>query len=91
MTKSRPRQTAIVRRLKGRKRSRARIGLRVTLLFAAIAVIAMAMDMCAFPLSRRNVVLAETCTPERAYARRERAEGHAAKTLTPVENAMPCQ
>jgi hypothetical protein len=59
MAKNKQRQLAIVRRLRGRRRSRTRIGMRVPILFAVIVIIAMVLDMCAFPPSRQNVMLAQ--------------------------------
>ena len=56
------------------------------LLFAAIIIIAMALDMCAFPLSRRNVVLAQSCV-----ARLQPAEEEAADEPAVVEKAGACQ
>ena len=61
MAKSKYRQLAIVRRLKGPRKARTQIGVRVPLLFLAIIIIAMTLDMCAFPVSQRNVVLAQAC------------------------------
>ena len=88
---AKPRQLAIVRRLRGRRRHRTRIGSRVPLLFAAIIILAMAMDMCAFPPSRRNVVLAESCLPTPVPSAGEGADGRTAKTSGPVEKEAPCQ
>lgn len=87
MAKSRSRQLAIVRRLKGRRKIRTRIGLRAPLLFLAIITIAMAMDMCSFPPSRRNVVLAQSCAQPNGI------EGAATGTnlSAPVEKKVPCQ
>ena len=88
MAKNRHRQLAIVRRLRGPRRSRTRIGMRTPILFAVIVIIAMVLDMCAFPPSRRNVVLAQTCT----LAQARWAEGkQIGKTPPPVEMEEACQ
>lgn len=86
MAKNKYRQLAIVRRLRGPRKSRAKIGLQGPILFAAIIIIAMALDMCAFPLSRRNVVLAQSCV-----ARLQPAEEEAADELAVVEKVEACQ
>jgi len=87
MAKNKYRQLAIVRRLRGPRRSRTQIGMRVPLLFAVIAIIAMTLDMCAFPPSKRNIVLAETCPAQTPWA--ENAQ--AAKPPLPVEKTEACQ
>ena len=87
MAKKKYRQLAIVRRLRGPRRSRTQIGMRVPLLFAVIALIAMTLDMCAFPPSRRNVVLAEACPKQAQWAENVQA----AKPPLPVEKAEACQ
>lgn len=87
MAKNRHRQLAIVRRLRGPRRSRTRIGMRAPILFAVIVIVAMTLDMCAFPPSRRNVVLAQNCPAQPQWSQGERA----AKPLLPVEKAEACQ
>lgn len=88
MAKNKRRQLAIVRRLRGPRRSRTRIGMRTPILFAAIVIIAMVLDMCAFPRSPRNVVLAQICAP----AQMQWAAGaQVVKTPPPVEKAEACQ
>lgn len=85
MTKNKHRQLAIVRRLRGPRRSRTRIGMRTPILFAVIVTIAMVLDMCAFPPSRRNVVLAESCALANVHAPNGGADARAAKAPLPVE------
>jgi hypothetical protein len=87
MAKNKRRQLAIVRRLRGPRRSRTRIGMRTPILFAVIVIIAMVLDMCAFPPSRRNVVLAQTC----ASAQMQWAAGtQAVKNPPQVEKGEAC-
>jgi hypothetical protein len=88
MAKSKHRQLAIVRRLRGPRRTRTRIGMRTPILFAAIVIIAMVLDMCAFPPSRRNVVLAQTCNPAQMQWA---VDARAVKTPPPVEKDEACQ
>jgi hypothetical protein len=88
MAKNKHRQLAIVRRLRGPRKIRTRIGVRAPLLFAVLVIIAMVLDMCAFPPSRRNVVLAQTCAP----AQIQWVKGkQVAKTAPPVEKEDACQ
>jgi len=78
MAKSKYRQLAIIRRLKGPRKVRTQIGMRAPLLFLAIIAIAMALDMCAFPVSRRNLVLAQSCP------------AHSQEAPGPVEKKETC-
>jgi hypothetical protein len=87
MPKNKHHQLAIVRRLRGPRRSRTQIGMRVPLLFAVIAIIAMTLDMCAFPPAQRNIVLAETCPEQAPWAENVQT----AKSPPPVEKTEACQ
>jgi hypothetical protein len=87
MAKNKKRQRAIVRRLRGPKRPRTQIGLRVPLLFVALVIVAMMLDMCAFPPSRRNVVLAEACNSTQS----EWAADERPWNPSPVEKEEACQ
>jgi hypothetical protein len=87
MAKNKHRQLAIVRRLRGPRRSRTQIGIRMPILFVVIAIVAMTLDMCAFPPSRRNIVLAEACPAQSQWAESVQA----AKPPLPVEKTEACQ
>jgi hypothetical protein len=87
MAKNKQRQRAIVRRLRGPKRPSTQIGLRGPILFVVLVIVAMMLDMCAFPPSRRNVVLAEACSSTQSeWVANERPWG-----LPPVEKEEACQ
>jgi hypothetical protein len=63
--------------------------MRPPILFAVIVIVAMVLDMCAFPPSRRNVVLAQTCGTTRS--RGTKAGERALKLPPPVEKEEACQ